>query len=82
MSPETLGPGVYKFPRNCKVKKKWLGDFKGSDEAPLAYTNEKQIKHQPFVRQSRRLISSITFYEIYLVLKLLNKVLGPFKCCQ
>lgn len=82
MSPETFRSGVFKFPRNRKVKKKWVDGFKGNDKVPLARTIEKQIKHQPFVRQSIRLISSITLYEICLVLKLLNKVLRPFKCCQ
>lgn len=82
MSPETFGPGVYTFPRNWEVRKQRVDDFKGNDKVPLAHANEKQIKHQPFVRQSIRLISSIAFYEICLVLKLLNKVLGPFKCCQ
>ena len=43
MSPETFGPGVYTFPRNWKVKKKWVEDFKGNDKVPLAYANEKQI---------------------------------------
>lgn len=82
MSPETFGPGVYTFPRNWKEKKKWVDYLKGIDKVPVAYANEKQIKHQPSVRQSIRLISLIAFYEICLVLKLLNKVLGPFKCCQ
>lgn len=37
MSPETFGPGVHTFPRNWKVKKKWVDDFKGNGKVPLAF---------------------------------------------
>lgn len=51
-SPETFGPGVYTFPRNWQVKKKSVDNFKGNDKVPLTCANGKQVKHQPFVRQS------------------------------
>lgn len=85
VTPETFGPGVYAFPMHWKVKKKWVDNFKGNDRVPLVYTNEKQRKHQTFVRQSVTFISSIAFYEICLVLKLLSsravQVLSVVKKC-